>query len=83
MSGIGIGNLKEVLYDYRTEVLSATVAAGQVRFIASGDELAYLNLTVNGTYRVNGSLYCNNLTVGAGGVVTIGPGGEIITGTFA
>lgn len=69
--------------DYKTQVFDVTVPAGQLRFLASGEEFAYRDVTVNGTYRVNGSLYCNNLTVGAGGAVIVGPGGETVTGAFA
>jgi len=68
--------------DYKTQVFDVTIPAGQLRFLASGEEFAYRDVTVNGTYRVNGSLYCNNLTIGAGGVVIVAPGGETITGAF-
>ncbi len=68
--------------DYKTQVFDVTVPAGQLRFLASGEEFAYNNVTVNGTYRVNGSLYCNNLTIGAGGSIIIGSGGETIAGAF-
>ncbi len=68
--------------DFATEVNNATVAAGQIRFVASGDERAYNSLTVNGYERVNGSLYVNSLTVGAGGKVVIGTGGAVTLGAF-
>jgi len=68
--------------EFRSEVNNATVAAGQVRFIASGEEFAYQTLTVNGYEYVNGGLYCNNLTIGAGGKVVVGAGGEIVQGAF-
>ncbi len=68
--------------DFATEVNNATVAAGQIRFVASGDERAYNSLTVNGYERVNGSLILNSLTVGAGGKVVVGSSGAVTLGAF-
>ena len=65
-----------------TIVSDLTVNAGETRFIASGDEVGYGALTVNGYERVNGSLYVNSLTVGAGGKVVIGTGGAVTLGAF-
>jgi len=76
------GFARAPVMEFRSEVNNATIAAGQVRFIASGEEFAYQNLTVNGYEYVNGGLYCNNLTVGAGGKVVVGAGGEIVQGAF-
>lgn len=49
-----------------------TVGAGTQAFLSSGDEAAFNLITVNGTYRINGSLYGTTLTVNLGGEVICG-----------
>lgn len=63
-------------------VQNGTVGATQTGFVASGDEVAYLTLTVNGTYRVNGAAYLQSLVVNLGGTVIVGESGQITTGAF-
>lgn len=77
------GNTRAPVTEFRLEVFAATVPAGAVRHVGSGDDVAYQDLTINGTYRVDGVLRCGNLTVGAGGVLITGPGGEVETAAFA
>lgn len=63
-------------------VQNGTVGSTQTGFVASGDEVAYLTLTVNGTYRVNGAAYLQSLVVNLGGTVIVGANGQITTGAF-
>ena len=63
-------------------VQNATIGSTQIGFVASGEEVAYAAVTDNGVYRVNGALYCQTITLGAGGKMILGPGGLIQTGAF-
>lgn len=63
-------------------VQNGTVGSTQTGFVASGDEVAYLTLTVNGVYRVNGAAYLQSLVVNLGGTVIVGDTGQITTGAF-
>lgn len=76
------GNARVPTTDYRLNVNTATVAAGQIRYLATGNEEAYNVLMVNGYYRAGGSLLANNMTIGAGGKVVVGSNGEIKLGAF-
>lgn len=58
------------------------IGSNQTGFVASGDEVAYLTLAVNGTYRVNGAAYLQSLVVNLGGTVIVGATGQITTGAF-
>lgn len=64
------------------QVQNGTISSTQTGFVASGDEVAYLTLTVNGTYRVNGAAYLQSLVVNLGGTVIVGATGQITTGAF-
>jgi len=44
--------------------------------------VAYLTLTVNGVWRVNGAAYLQSLVVNLGGTVIVGDNGQITTGAF-
>ena len=68
--------------DFATEVNNATVAAGAIRFVASGDERAYNTYTINGTMRVNGSLLTQSLSIGSGGKLILGSGATVTAGAF-
>jgi hypothetical protein len=48
---------------FKLEVYSATIATEQVRFVASGEEVAYGDLAVDGTCRVDGGLVTGSLVV--------------------
>jgi hypothetical protein len=63
-------------------VQNGTIGATQTGFVASGDEVAYLTLTVNGVWRVNGAAYLQSLVIGAGGRLIVGSGGQVITDAF-
>ena len=63
-------------------VQNGTISSTQTGFVASGDEVSYLTLTVDGTWRVNGAAYLSTLVVNLGGTVIVGDGGEITTGSF-
>ena len=63
-------------------VQDATIASTQTGFVASGEEVAYGTLTVNGTWRVNGAAYLQALVVNLGGRVILGDQGQITTGAF-
>jgi hypothetical protein len=76
------GNARVPVTEYNQQVFNGTIASTQTGFLASGDEAAYLTLTVNGTYRVNGALYLSSLIVNLGGRVIVGPTGQITTGAF-
>lgn len=63
-------------------VQNGTIGSTQTGFVASGDEVAYLTLTVNGVWRVNGAAYLQSLVVNLGGTVIVGDTGQITTGAF-
>ena len=63
-------------------VANKLISAVQIGFVASGDEVAYNTLTVNGTYRVNGAAYVSGLVVNLGGTVIVGDNGQITSGAF-
>ncbi|MDA8118450.1 MAG: hypothetical protein M0Z85_00030 [Gammaproteobacteria bacterium] len=63
-------------------VQNGTVGSTQTGFVASGDEVAYDTLTVNGTYRVNGAAYLQSLVVNLGGTVIVGATGQITSAAF-
>lgn len=63
-------------------VQDATIASTQTGFVASGEEVAYDTLTVNGIWRVNGAAYLGTLVVNLGGTVIVGDGGQITTGSY-
>lgn len=64
-------------------VQNGTVGSTQTGFVASGDEVAYDTLTVNGTYRVNGAAYLNNLTLADGANLILGDGAQITLEAFS
>lgn len=63
-------------------VQNGTIGSTQTGFVASGDEVAYLDLTVNGTWRVNGAEYLSNLTLADGANVILGDGAAITLEAF-
>lgn len=63
-------------------VQDGTIGSNQIGFVSSGNEVAYDTLTVNGTWRVNGSAYLGGLVVNLGGAVIIGDTGQITTGSY-
>lgn len=76
------GNLVVPITQFDQLVQNGTIGATQTGFVASGDEVAYLTMTVNGTYRINGELLCQSLVVNLGGTVIVGDSGQITSGAF-
>lgn len=78
----------DVLAIYRAPITDTVtvenrvVGAGQIVAIASGDEVFWNTVTVNGTLRVNGTLYASTLTVDLGGTVLVGDTGQLTTGAY-
>lgn len=64
-------------------VQNGTIGSTQTGFVASGDEVAYDTLTINGTYRVNGAAYLNNLTLADGATLILGDGATITLEAFS
>lgn len=63
-------------------VQDGTIQGTQIGFVASGDEVSYATLTVDGTWRVNGAAYLGTLVVNLGGTVIVGDTGSITTGSY-
>jgi hypothetical protein len=63
-------------------VQNGIIGATQTGFVAGGNEVAYLTLTITGVWRVNGAAYLQSLVVNLGGTVIVGDGGQITTGAF-
>ena len=63
-------------------VQNGTVGSTQTGFVASGEEVSYDTLTVNGIWRVNGAAYLGTLVVNLGGQIIVGDIGSITTGSF-
>ena len=60
-------------------VHSYQVASGSRAFVASGDEVAYHQVDVYGTYRINGAVYAgSNWTQHAGSRVILGSGSKVV-----
>lgn len=76
------GNAVVPITQFGQLVQNGTVGSTQTGFVASGDEAAYLTMTVNGTYRVSGELLCQSLVVNLGGTVIVGDRGQITSGAF-
>lgn len=66
-----------------TIVSDLTVNAGEIRFIASGDEVAYYNLTLGGVYRVDGALKAQNITLNDGSTLIIADGANVTIDSFS
>ncbi len=66
----------------QTEVINDTINSGEVRFISSGEEVAFYNLTLGGVERVEGVLVTQNLTIEDGATLILADGGTIKTGAF-
>ena len=69
--------------DFATEVNNATVATGQIRFVASGDERAYNTYTLYGTARIGGSLITQDIVLEDGSTLIIADGANVTIGSFS
>ena len=76
------GNAALPVTQFDQLVQNGTIGSTQTGFVASGDEVAYLTLTVNGTWRVNGAAYLQSLVVNLGATVIVGDTGQITSASF-
>ena len=85
-NAVGLGDTFVVYAAMVTESLTVAnrvVGAGQLVAVASGDEVFWNAVTVNGTLRINGAVYAGSVVVNLGGLIIFGDTGQLTTGAFA
>ena len=66
-----------------TQVLNETFNAGEVRYIASGEDMAFYDLTLGGVCRIDGEARLQNLSLLDGSHLILGDGSAVSLNSFS